>query len=211
MKNKVLTVLLTGMILTMTACGSSNGVNTRNNQTNQVEQVLSEQTSDSSAENTTTDDTAQAAGDIQSSSISQIGNTSQVVDVISADEMKGLADSDVDIDLTQMTSDMVYASVYNITYNPDEYLGSTIRMEGQLVYSYSEETGLTYANVVIADATSCCAQGIEFQLGDGSVACPEGYPEEGSEIVVTGTLETYLEGDAQYLRAGNSTLSIDNT
>ena len=209
MKKKTLTILLAGMMLTMTACGSSNSVSTRTGQTNQVEQVLTAQTADSSAEDSA--DTTETSRDIQSSSISQIGDTSQVIDTISVDEMKDLTDSDVDIDLTQMTSDMIYASVYNITYNPDEYIGNTIRMEGQLVYSYSEDTGLTYANVVIADAASCCAQGIEFQLGDGSIACPEGYPEEGSEIVVTGTLETYFEGDAQYLRAGNSTLSIDNT
>lgn len=80
-------------------------------------------------------------------------------------------------------------------------------MKGKMAYSYSDDGKTTYANVVIADATACCAQGIEFQIGkDGEYKCPEDYPKEGEDIVVTGTLEYYLEGSNMYLRAGNSVI-----
>ena len=41
---------------------------------------------------------------------------------------------------------------------------------------------------VVADATACCAEGIEFVCGDGSVY-PQDYPEIGTEITVTGTFQ----------------------
>ena len=43
---------------------------------------------------------------------------------------------------------------------------------------------------VIADATACCTQGIEFVLR-GEHRYPQDYPPLGEEITVIGTFETH--------------------
>ena len=56
-----------------------------------------------------------------------------------------------------------------------------------------------YFACVIADATACCSQGLEFVLA-GEHTYPNDYPELGSEITVTGTFELYEEDGYQYCR-----------
>ena len=40
----------------------------------------------------------------------------------------------VDVDLTRLSSTMVYSEVYNMMYTPGDYIGKTIKMTGQFVY-----------------------------------------------------------------------------
>ena len=55
-----------------------------------------------------------------------------------------------------------------------------------------KERGVVYHACLIPDATACCAQGIEF-IWRGKHSRPADYPDEGTDIVVTGRLESYLE------------------
>ncbi|MDR0221261.1 MAG: hypothetical protein LBI54_07660 [Lachnospiraceae bacterium] len=98
----------------------------------------------------------------------------------------------VDVDLTEMSSTMVYAEVYNITNNPANYIGKTIRMSGPYQSSYYDETGLYYHYVVVEDAAACCAQGLEF-IWNGEHAFPEDYPQLQAKIEVTGVFGSYDE------------------
>lgn len=101
--------------------------------------------------------------------------------------------SNVDYDLTQMNSDMVYAMVYQMTAVPEQYVGKTFRMDGIFYSSYYDTTNQYYFYCVIQDALACCTQGIEFVWEDGSHIYPDEYPEEAEEIIVEGTFETYTE------------------
>ena len=111
----------------------------------------------------------------------------------------------IDVDLTKLSSTMVYSEVYNMMYTPDDYVGKTIKMEGQFaIYQATDENGALipdqiYFACVIADATACCSQGLEFVLADEHTY-PNDYPELGSEITVTGTFELYEEDGYQYCR-----------
>ena len=98
------------------------------------------------------------------------------------------APASVDVDLTQLSSTMVYSEVYNIMMAPEDYVGKIIRMNGECVSAYYEPTDATYYSIIIQDATACCAQGIEYVLGDG-----QAYPEDGGEATVTGRFESYDE------------------
>lgn len=111
------------------------------------------------------------------------------------------AASDIDTDLTVLSSTMVYSEVYNMMVNPDDYRGQTVRMTGQMAKYEDESTGNVYYACIVADATACCQQGIEFVLGDGSA-----YPEIGDEITVTGTFGTYDEGEYTYCQLSNAYL-----
>ncbi len=106
-------------------------------------------------------------------------------------------DSSVDVDLTVLSSTMVYAEVYNMMVSPDNYKGKTVKMAGQFVPYYDESTGNYYFACFISDATACCSQGIEFILA-GDYSYPDYYPSEGETICVIGTFDTYMEGDSMY-------------
>ncbi len=98
----------------------------------------------------------------------------------------------VDLDLTTLSSTMVYSEVNNMMTTPEDYVGKVIKMKGTTSVLNASDTGLTYYSVVIADATACCQQGIEFVWVDHDES---EYPEVGTEVTVTGTFETYLEND----------------
>ena len=96
----------------------------------------------------------------------------------------------VDIDLTVLNSNLVYSQVYDMITEPDEYIGKTVKMSGQFAIYEGEER--VYCACIVADATACCSQGIEFIL-EGEPPYPEGYPELGEEITVAGVFDTYIE------------------
>ena len=113
--------------------------------------------------------------------------------------------SNVDIDLTSMSSTMVYSEVQNMMIKPADYLGKTVKMTGAL--SVAEVGEKTYFACIIADATACCAQGIEFDL-KGDYSYPEDYPAADSEISVTGTFTTYLEDGKTYCQLKDAEMLI---
>lgn len=103
----------------------------------------------------------------------------------------------VDVDLTQLSSVMVFSEVYNIMVLPQDYMGKTIRMEGITAIYTDEATGQKYYSCIVQDATACCAQGIEFRLKDAD-GNPSAYPKEGEMITVTGVFDIYAENGYQY-------------
>ena len=114
-------------------------------------------------------------------------------------------DDGIDVDLTQLSSTMVYSEVYNMMYTPDDYIGKTVKMKGQFAYYEDPETKAQYFACIIADATACCSQGLEFIL-TGKHSYPNDYPELGSEITVTGIFEVYTENGFQYCRLKDASL-----
>lgn len=98
--------------------------------------------------------------------------------------------SDGVIDLTKMSATLVYAEVYNMMNSPEDYIGREIIIEGQ--YMYVNEDGKDYFACIVKDATACCAQGIEFILGNGKTY-PDDYPEDGSQVKVRGIFQIYEE------------------
>ncbi|MBR4472846.1 MAG: hypothetical protein IKS55_04330 [Oscillospiraceae bacterium] len=96
----------------------------------------------------------------------------------------------VDVDLTQLSSTMVYSEVYAMMVEPEEYFGKSVKMRG--LFATQEYDGERYYACIVQDATACCAQGLEFQLSENRVY-PDDYPDPGSEITVIGTFDTYSE------------------
>jgi hypothetical protein len=105
--------------------------------------------------------------------------------------------SQVDVDLTQMSSTMVYSEVFNMVNEPDDYLGKMIKMEGTFALYYDENTGKDYYACIIQDATACCSQGIEFELSE-DYKNPGSLMTEGDTVTVVGEFDQYTEGDLVY-------------
>lgn len=116
------------------------------------------------------------------------------------------APSDViDVDLTVLSSTMVYSEVYNMMSSPENYVGKTVKMQGSFALYHDEASGNYYFACLIQDATACCAQGIEFIL-KGEHKYPGDYPEVGAEICVIGMFDTYQEGDDTYCTLRDASL-----
>lgn len=200
-------ILVLGMILTVTGCsgGDSQTMGSRLNTENAVDKVLNQKTdsvyqeedrkseTEPATETETTTET-EPATETESSSATE-PTYGQVMNgdssVIAQYKSEG-----VDVDLTLMGSDLVYATVYQMMSKPEEYEGKTIRIEGKYYASYYPVTDKYYNYCLIADALACCSQGLEFELG-GDAVYPDDYPADQSEVIVTGVFETYTEEAGQ--------------
>lgn len=107
-------------------------------------------------------------------------------------------DKDVQLNLAGMSGTVVYSMIYNIMSEPSKFMGQIIRLSGYYSAWEDPNTGAVYHSCVIPDATACCAQGMEF-VWSGEHAYPDDYPEFGTNMIVTGRLESYMEGDYMYL------------
>ncbi|MBR1623272.1 MAG: hypothetical protein IJ675_05125, partial [Pseudobutyrivibrio sp.] len=85
------------------------------------------------------------------------------------------ADPTVDLDLTALSSTMIYSEVFNMVMEPEAYEGQTVKMDGICNVYVDEETDKTYYACIVQDATQCCAQGLEFIL-DESLYDQSQYP-----------------------------------
>ncbi|MCR4923718.1 MAG: hypothetical protein K5931_06875 [Lachnospiraceae bacterium] len=103
----------------------------------------------------------------------------------------------VDVDLTALSSTMVYSEVYNMMVDPEKYRGKVVRMEGDCTSFYDDSMDKYYFACIVQDATACCAQGIEFVLTD-DYKIPEDYPKDSEKIVVEGVFDTYDEDGLTY-------------
>ncbi len=115
----------------------------------------------------------------------------------------------IEIDLTQMNSNMVYAQVYDMINCSDNYLGKKVKVKGPFSY-FKENDGREFFAVLINDATACCSQGIEFVL-KGEHKYPDDYPALNTEITVTGEFNSYTENDATYCQLLNAEMQADDT
>ena len=108
------------------------------------------------------------------------------------------------VDLTALSSTMVYGEVFAMMSSPEDYVGKTVKMQGifskgQLYAAGSLNDGGTVFACVIQDATACCAQGIPFELA-GDHTYPQDYPELGDTITVVGTFEIHQQEGMQFCR-----------
>ena len=209
-KRLIMSISVLSMLLMVTGCGgASQTAGSRLNTENAVDKVLNQKTGDgdveskSSAEATTetttkTETTTEAETESASASVTEATSEPTYGQVVNGDSsvIAQYKSEGVDVDLTLMGSDLVYATVYQMMSKPEEYEGKTIRIEGKYYASYYPITDKYYNYCLIADALACCSQGLEFELG-GDAVYPDDYPADQSQVIVTGVFETYTEEAGQ--------------
>ncbi len=189
MIRKIFTLVLTGMLLLfVSACGDSGESRSSGSKTQGVDDVL-----ESGAASADQDETGRQSGVSENAP-----EPEEVADDAVLSNTEG-----IDIDLTTLSSTMVYSEVYNMMNVPEDYIGKTVKMEGSFAYYHDEANDQYYFACVISDAAACCAQGMEFVL-EGDYTFPEDYPEEGETIRVAGEFDTYYEGQYQYCTLRNA-------
>ncbi len=205
-------VVMSSVVFLLTACGSNNS---------KVDQVIQQQIQAANAENNpdnmgsnNTNENGNTIGDgvlisdngADDTYINDISGSDTYEDNTFEFEINQDAyneEDGIDVDLTRLSSTMVYSEVYNMMYLPNEYLGKTVRMRGAFSVFQDSTTGNIYYTCIIQDATACCAQGIEFELA-GSYTYPDDYPAVNDEITVTGVFDTYEEAGYLYCTLRNA-------
>ncbi len=109
----------------------------------------------------------------------------------------------IDVDLSCMSNTMAYAEITHIIEDPTDYFGKVIKMHGICSIYTDPDTQKQYYNCVIPDAPGCCTQGLEFVLANQNT--PTLY--DGQDIIVTGILSSYQEGELHYLFLQNAQLT----
>ena len=115
----------------------------------------------------------------------------------------------VDLDLTRLSGTVVYSQVYDMIEEPEAYMGQTVKLKGNFGYYQDPDTKKEYFAAVIADATACCSQGIEF-VWAGEHAYPRDYPPLDTMLTVTGTFGTYEENGYTYLQLDDADVVWDS-
>lgn len=203
MKKLIKYMVLFLCILLMTGCSNIKSVGGKNITTaNSVNKIINEQINNENKDKTTDNENLSPSDELSKETESTIKDTEDI------QKTKGI----VDYDLTQMSSDLVYATVYQMMVTPEEYEGKMFRIDGNFYAAYYKATKKYCFYCLIQDATACCGQRMEFVWGDGTHIYPEEYPEDNAEIVVEGIFETYRkEGDDNlYCRLSDAILQNEN-
>jgi hypothetical protein len=204
--NKWISILLClVLVLAVTGCGNSSSANKPgSNQPAGVNDVIEQGMAE--ADSKKSDSTSQP---LENNSQNQQNTESQEMKTLepsleadTTSKPDGSADG-VDVDLTMLSSTMVYSEVYNMMTTPDDYIGKVVKMNGAFTVFHDEGSSDYFFACIVKDATACCAQGIEFLLA-GEHSYPKDYPYEGDEICVVGVYDTYKDGDSTYCTLKNA-------
>ena len=103
----------------------------------------------------------------------------------------------IEVDLSAISGDVVYAQVYDMMTKPEDYIGKVVKMKGNYAFYHDEASNIDYHACIIQDATACCAQGIEFEPVTGFTSQTD-RPADNEEITVTGVFDTYMDGEYEY-------------
>lgn len=176
---KAILLLAAALLLTCTACGESSS------------SIQSGTTSSSFAGTDADSQTDIAPSSEPDGSSSSAASPAELPEESTGDTSATLvesSDGEPDIDLTTLSSIMVYSEVFNMSVSPEEYIGKTIRMDGIFTTNQDPETEQISCAVLVQDATACCAQGFEIIMPEDAVY-PQDYPDFGSEVTVVGELQ----------------------
>lgn len=114
----------------------------------------------------------------------------------------------IDVDLSSMSSTMVYATVFQMLIDYENYDGKVIRIKGLYNEFLDKKNKIKTDYVLVLDATSCCAEGIEFVLADSSIS----FPPQDTPITVTGIYKEYFNPDTpdiQRLHLEKAVMTLD--
>ncbi|SNU09841.1 hypothetical protein SAMN06297422_13120 [Lachnospiraceae bacterium] len=212
-KKQIAAILLLLMIFNLAACGSKTSeskLESKNNVQSAIDEQIAKETSEdgeakapaAKVESETTEADTEKKAELTTEKSTEASTEAKI-------EMA--SSSDADIDLTVMSSDMVYSTVYQLLADADSYVGKKVKISGPFYSAFFEDTNQQYFFVIIRDATACCQQGMEFIWDDGSHVYPDEYPPENAEVEVVGTFETYKDNpddEFQYCRLKDASLVV---
>ncbi|WP_297648975.1 hypothetical protein [uncultured Treponema sp.] len=202
-KEIVQTAALIFVLFTVTSCSakksySAGGVPKQNKVANIIEEKIKEEESSDSRQQNEPDEAAGSSNydnyysygsgtendsSKNSDSSAQDSSSSSYDYYGSSFEEISAPKTDVELDLSKMNADFVYAFIFQIIVEPEKYEGKTIRMTGTFETFYDDAPYGRHDYCIITDVLACCAQGLEFESAKVSGV------EPGQKITVSGTLK----------------------
>ena len=107
-------------------------------------------------------------------------------------------------DVIEIKEKMFVAQTNDVYYNPEDYLGKTLKYEGLFDTYDDPDDGQTYY-AVIRYGPGCC--GIDLNAGF-EVLWNREYPDPNDWVEAVGVLEEYEENGQKYLRLALSSLTV---
>ena len=214
MKKRILLFVSIGIILTITACNKEQA-GTKLQKQNVVEKAINAQVNKEideqvkkleDEEKAATSSASNTEGQVVTENGQVLGATSDFEAKLEEAKRQEAVDG-IDYDLTTMGSDMVYATVYLLMTQPEDFEGKKFKMSGQYLSSFFEPTKKHYHYCFISDAAGCCSQGIEFATKK-KLKYPKDFPEDGTYIEVVGVFESYTEEGKLYCHLKDSEMTV---
>ncbi|HHU03176.1 MAG TPA: hypothetical protein GXZ91_08635 [Christensenellaceae bacterium] len=88
-------------------------------------------------------------------------------------------------DLSRLSSTMAYAQLYDMLCNPEQYVGSAVKLKGPYM-PYQSEDGEIMHFILVFDMQGCCELSLEMLPTRGANI---EYPEMNTEIEVEGLFD----------------------
>lgn len=154
------TLLCLGLLLSLTACGQEEAVEPI---TRAVESNASQQAANQAQQAPTT------------------GIVPEVGAYYRNAEFTTLDNAVVDYNFKEMSATVAYSQSLMMMYEPQDYWGKTMRIDGSYMCMNTPEFGDVHV-LLILDETNCCQGFVEFYLPEGST-----YPASGDPMGVVGT------------------------
>lgn len=91
-----------------------------------------------------------------------------------------------DVDLTKMSTTMIFAEVFNMLVESENYVGKVVKIRGAFDQFVPNDKTESVMMVVVSDSTACCQQGLEFKAGKNFLLDKQNLPVIGAEIEISG-------------------------
>ncbi len=202
MKRQLIILLLSAVLLCMTACSTGTGHGTVISQSKTVDDVLREQAQAQSQQQLPAESPTAAADTFttEAPAVTPDPVPTATFAPVPAPTVNGTpdpsrlsSDDEIDVDVTKLRPSVIYTRVSQLATMPEYFIGQTVRLQGNAGVFPGDSH--VYYTCLVSDLMACCQTGIEFSLQDGYA-----YPEAGQAITVTGVYETYEENGQTYPR-----------
>ncbi len=131
-------------------------------------------------------------------------DAAQAASAVDAQTRHNLALEEPTGDVIEIKEKMFVAQTNDVYYNPEDYLGKTLKYEGLFDAYDDPSNGQTYY-AVIRYGPGCC--GIDLNAGF-EVKWENDYPTPNDWVEAVGVLEEYEENGQKYLRLALSSLTV---
>jgi hypothetical protein len=113
----------------------------------------------------------------------------------------------IDVDLTALSDVMQQAMLLNIVTKPENYLGKTMKIEGEYDSWCPGNVPIDCSHFILfSDAAACCKTGFEFRCNDGKT---NNYPEKDAKIRIVGVISSYkMSGRSLYYLATDDVVIV---
>lgn len=102
----------------------------------------------------------------------------------------------VDLDVTEFSITIVYALLENMVQNPDDYIGKTVKITGNMSTWKDKNEDDVYC-LTIWDQTQCCSAEIRIKF-DYEKVDKSSIPSPGEDYTVIGIFDSEFDGETYY-------------